>query len=71
MSDIIIKALRRSVSAIDRLAEAQQTDVALQLRTLTLSLIEELERDSPDITRIESITEQVNQINKLTKDGSN
>lgn len=62
MSDIIIKALRRSVSAIDRLAEAQQTDTALQIRTLTLALIEELERDSPDITRIESLTEQVNEL---------
>ena len=63
MSDIIIKALRRSVSAIDRLAEAQLSDTALQLRTLTLSLIDELERSSPDINRIESLTEQVNQLN--------
>lgn len=62
MSDIIVKALRRSVAAIDRLTEAQQTDVALQLRTLTLALIEELERDGPDITRIESLTEQVNEL---------
>lgn len=62
MSDIIIKALRRSVAAIDGLTEAQQTDVALQLRTLTLALIEELERDGPDITRIESLTEQVNEL---------
>lgn len=60
--DSVIESLKESVKAIDKLPEQYLSDTALQLRTLTLALISELESDIPDISRIESLTEQVNEL---------
>lgn len=60
--DKVIESLRQSVSALDKLPRQFKTPSTTKLRRLTSELIGEMDSDTPDIERIESLTEQVNEL---------
>ena len=60
--DKVIESLRESVAAQDKLPKQFKTPATTKLRRLTCEIIEEMEKETPDASILEALTEQVNEI---------
>jgi hypothetical protein len=60
--DSVIESLRESVKALDKLPKQFKTPSTTKLRRLTSEIIEEMEKETPDVVKLEGLTQQVNEL---------